>query len=155
METIVGLNNKFSEIYDNLPFGRTDKYRYSEKLKSYVFSLRLLDNNWGNFCYCPEKFLVVSVGNSSVNPNLSSRRGIQIHVYGKVKTYWRSMLRTSILFNYDHKRDSLERSSSVFARSVVKRTASLDSVEEVCRYMDRVMDSRKDFTSSSWQELHG
>ena len=141
---MIGLNSKFSVIYENLPFGEEKKQRYSDDFDSPNSSLKLLDGKYGNFCYCPEKFLVVSVGKSSVNPNFPSRRGIGIHFYAYERE-WYFRLGISILFNYDHKRDSLEKSSSVLARSAIKRIASFDTVEDIYQYLEKLSESRREF----------
>ena len=146
----VGLNNKFHSIYKDLSFGRNWKQKYSDNLDDFVFSLKLLDGKWGNFCYCPEKFLVVSVGNSSsIDSYLSSRRQIQIHFYEKTDRVWRSLMGILILVNWNHKRDSLEKSSSMLARSAIKKAASLGTVEKIYQYLNKLSDSRSEFTSLS------
>ena len=138
----IGLNNKFLEFYEKLPF-REKKQRYENKLETDVFSLKLLDGKYGNFCYCPEEFLAVSVGKSLSGDH--SIRGIYIHLYKNINGYWDSSLRIEILFNYDHERDSMEKSSSALARSAIKKVASCSTHEEAYRYLMKLLESRREF----------
>ena len=140
-KTIVGLNSEFQETYEDL-ICKKDRYLTSlvKAKENQIFALKLLDEKWGNFCYCPGLFLVISVSTQLWHP---SGRGIQIHLYpGNLSAdRWNAFY---LFFNYEHKRDSLEKSSSALARSVVKRAASCKDFMKAYLYLENVKKSREE-----------
>lgn len=140
-ETIVGLNSEFKETYESL-IRRKDRYLTNlvKTNENQIFALKLLDGKWGNFCYCPGLFMAVSVSTQLWHP---SGRGIQIHLYpGNLSAdCWNAFY---LFFNYEHKRNSLKKSSSAFARSVVKRAASCKDYVEAYSYLANVQKSREE-----------
>ena len=142
----VDLNNRFLEFYRKLSF-KKKKQEYTDGLESTTFSLKLLDGKYGNFCYCPEKFIAVSVGRFHTSSSFleSSIRSIHIHLYESLDEYWESSLQVCILFNLNHKRDFLEKSSSALARSAIKKIASCSTHDEAYQYLMELIESRREF----------
>ena len=140
---VVGMNNEFLEIYNKLSF-KNQAQKYTEGMSLNTYSLKLLDGKYGNFCYLPDEFLAVSTGMSASDLSGHSIRGVYIHLHKKVNQMWDSSLQVSILFNYDHARDSLEKSSSAFARSVIKKVASFRTYQEAYQFLKDIGRSRQE-----------
>ena len=144
-EIIVGLNSEFLGNYRKLTYKYNQGIKYfkdfNETDSNRIYVLKLLDGKWGNFCYLLDEFLAVSVAQYAKFP---SGKGIDIHLYRDNSSYYQSHA-FNLLFNFNHERDSLERSSSAFARSVVKKIASFKKFSEAYHYLSDVQKSRREF----------
>ena len=140
----VGLNNKFFSVYEKLP---DSSMNFINEVCNHGSSLKLLDGKYGNFCYCPGKFLAVSLAHSStvesyLGRKASSLRKIWIQLFEGTGNRRISDVFKFVLVNVDHARDSYEKSSSMFARSVVKKLSLCESFYEARDYLKNMEKSR-------------
>ena len=157
---IIASNDKFLEIYEKLEFhkeahkpifGTFDPVESNANKFYSKFSLKLLDGKWGNFFY-DSKILVVSSSRIELDFRNNFKSILEIHSFQKTisqdkSNKWLPLVRFSlILVNENHKFDeSVEKASSAFARSCIKKISLMDNPSSVVLYLNQLSQSRKEF----------
>lgn len=160
MPKIVASNDRFLEIYEKLEFhervckisfGTFDPVKSNASKFYSKHSLKLLDGKWGNFFY-DSNILVVSSSRIELDFKNNFKSIIKINSFQKTisqdkSNKWLPLTRFSlILVNENHEFDeSVEKASSAFARSCIKKISLMDNPSSVVLYLNQLSQSRKKF----------